>query len=98
MKENTTVWCSPNVHHIVPSMMQLLIYMCLVLPMPPWPAWVAPLFWPACSPTWASLPFLISSSVKFLSFLVAILGPRRGPLYSGCFWVWRANAYRHRVT
>ena len=29
-----------------------VIYMCLVLPIPPWPACVAPLFWPAWRPTW----------------------------------------------
>ena len=61
--------------------------MCLVFPIPPCPAWEAPLLDPDWSPTIPSLPCLICSSVKFRSFLTAILGPREGPEYSGCFWV-----------
>ena len=46
----------------------------------------------------ASLPCRICSSEKFLSFLVAILGPMAGPVYSACFWVVRPREYRHSTT
>ena len=49
--------------------------------------WVAPLFEPDWRPITPSRPCRICSSVKFLSFFVAILGPRDGPVYSGWFWV-----------
>ena len=51
--------------------------------------WDAPLLLPDCSPITPSRPWRICSSEKFLSFLVAILGPRVGPVYSSCFWVAR---------
>ena len=63
-----------------------LFYMCRVLPKAPTPACDAPLLNPACSPmcpSWARN----CSSLNSRSFLSAILGPRRGPLYSGCFCV-----------
>ena len=73
-------------------------YMCLVLPMPPWPAWEAPALVPDWRPICPSLPFLICSSVKFLSFLVAVLGPSDGPLNSGWFWVALAREKRQSAT
>ena len=72
--------------------------MCLVFPIPPCPAWEAPWLVPDWRNRVPSLPRLFCSSVKFLSFLVAILGPSEGPEYSGCFWVTRANEYRQRAT
>ena len=51
--------------------------------------WEAPLLLPDWRPMTPSLPWRICSSEKFLSFLVAILGPREGPVYSGWFWVAR---------
>ena len=51
--------------------------------------WEAPLLLPDWSPMTPSRPWRICSSEKFLSFLVAILGPREGPVYSGWFWVAR---------
>ena len=46
----------------------------------------------------ASLPCRICSSLKFLSFLVDILGPICGPVYSGCIWVTRPREKRQRTT
>ena len=74
--------------------------------------WEAPVLVPDCSPMVPSLPclespfhlvhggcsHLICSSVKFLSFLVAILGPMAGPVYSGCFWVARPREKRQSTT
>jgi hypothetical protein len=53
---------------------------------------------PAWRPIWAFLPWRICSSVKFLLFSVAILGPIMGPVYSGCFCVVRPSENRHSVT
>merc|ERR1712002_74218 len=66
--------------------------------MPPWPAWEAPALVPDWRPICPSLPFLICSSVKFLSFLVAVLGPSDGPLNSGWFWVALAREKRQSAT
>lgn len=63
-----------------------IIYMCLVLPNPPCPAWDAPLLKPICKFRWASWA-RNCSSVNSLLFSSAIFGPRPGPVYSGCFWV-----------
>lgn len=63
-------------------------YMCLVFPMPPCPACVAPLLKPICKfnwPSWARN----WASVNSRSFLSAIFGPSDGPFHSGCFWVCR---------
>lgn len=64
--------------------------MCRVLPKAPTPAWEAPLLNPACKPicpSWARN----CSSLNSRSFLSAILGPKRGPVYSACFWVCRSR-------
>ena len=93
-KLNTEIWrtsemCVHFVYHI---------HMCRVLPIPPWPAWEAILACPAWRPIWPSRIFRVCSSLKFLWFSVAILGPSAGPLYSGCNWVTRARAKIHSVT
>ena len=70
------------------------LHMCRVFPKPPTPAWEAPLLNPAWSPMWPSWA-RNCSSVNSRSFLSAIYGPMRGPVYSGCFWVCADVAWHH---
>lgn len=61
------------------------------------PAWVAPLFCPAWSPMIAS-PALNCCSVNSLLFSSAGLGPKYGPLHSGCLYAVRPMAKMVVVT
>merc|ERR550519_586226 len=92
------MYCDTVVGWLVGSGVRASSHICLVLPMPPWPACDAPTLVPDWRPMVASLPCLICSSVKFLSFLVAILGPIWGPVYSGWFCVALPREKRQRAT
>ena len=63
------------------------VHMCRVLPNDPIPDWVAPLLNPAWRPICPSRSARVCSSLNSRLFSSAIFGPKRGPQYSGCFWV-----------
>lgn len=54
------------------------------------PAWLAPLFDPACSPMMPS-PALSCSSVNSRLFSSAGFGPKCGPGHSGCLYDWKTT-------